>query len=91
MPLVPGALSLPSGLDYYNMLRRDQLLRETMLLQQMEDARIMDVARISSNMALSHGILKPPMNGATPSFADGSEPTKGQKSDSDNENGGVLS
>jgi hypothetical protein len=90
MPLVPGARSLPSGLDYYNMLRRDQLLRETMLLQQMEDARIMDAARISSNMALSHGTLKAPMNGATPSFADGSEPTKGPKSDSDNENGGVL-
>ena len=55
MPMMP---SMPLGNDYLSLLRRDQLIRETMLLQQMTDG--------GGRMAVPGGeVTDPPMGGQT--------------------------
>jgi hypothetical protein len=43
MPMYPSTLSFPPNIDYYNnMARREQLVRETLMLQQMGDTILMN-------------------------------------------------
>eukprot|EP00980_Cylindrotheca_fusiformis_P029620 scaffold23625_cov137-Cylindrotheca_fusiformis.AAC.5 len=43
--MMPGSMLMPQSMDYYNMIRRDQLIRETMLFQQMGDTYWLDGAQ----------------------------------------------
>jgi hypothetical protein len=61
MPMVPGAVGMPGGMDYYNMMRREQLIRETMMFQQMGDAARMESTSVGANSRIPNAPGMGPM------------------------------
>jgi hypothetical protein len=76
-----GSMAMPRSVDYYNMMRRQQLIRETMMLQQMGDACLFEGGqqRIPGNMAasLTTGGLNTSVN--SPRVLQGEEPRQEKK------------